>query len=66
MESKKFNLNIEDIKKILIGACIAMGGAFCTYLLQLLPNVDFGQFTPMVVAILSILVNALRKFIEGR
>ena len=64
--SEKYTLNLEDTKKILIGACIAMGGAFCTYLLQLLPNIDFGQFTPMVVAILSIAINALRKFIEGK
>ena len=64
--SEKFSLNIEDTKKILIGACIAMGGAFCTYLLQLLPNIDFGQFTPMVVAILSILINTVRKTLEGK
>lgn len=64
--SNRFQLNREDGKKILVGAGIAAGGALLTYLLEILPNVDFGELTPVVVAVLSILINAGRKFLEGK
>jgi len=64
--SVKYTFNKEDGKKILVGAGIAVGGALLTYLANLLPNLEFGEFTPVVVAIFSILINAGRKFIENR
>jgi len=66
MESKRFALNKEDGMKILIGACIAMGGALLTYLSSILTQIDFGVYTPVVVAIASILINAGKKFLEGK
>jgi len=65
MESKKYSLNKEDLKKILIGACIALGGSFLTYLSAILTQIDMGIYTPVVVAIFSILINTGKKFIEG-
>ena len=64
--SPRFQLNKEDGKKILVGASIATGGALLTYILEVLPNVDFGELTPVIVAVLSILINAGRKFLEGK
>lgn len=58
-------LNKEDGLKILKGAGIAAGGAVATYLLQILPNVDLGEYTAVIVAIASILINAGLKFIRG-
>ena len=61
--SERFNFTREDIVSILIGASIAGGGAFATYLLEGLAQLDFGEWTPMVVALLSVLINAVRKWI---
>lgn len=60
--SEKYSLNAQDLKKIGKGALFALGGALVAYLLQLLPNVDFGQYTPLVVGVASICLNALSKF----
>jgi hypothetical protein len=52
-----------EIRRIAIGAGIAMLGALLTYLQDKIPTVDFGTYTPIVVAINSIVVNTVRKFI---
>lgn len=64
MESQKFQLNKQDMLKVGKGAVIAVSGAFLTYFLQVLPNIDFGSLTPLVVAGLSILVNFGLKFVS--
>ena len=65
-QSKRFQLNYTDWDKILTGAIIASAGALFTYLLEILPQVDFGDLSPMVVAIASILINTIKKWIEGK
>lgn len=64
--SKKYSFNKEDLKKIALGALVAVIGAFLTYVMEQLPNVDFGVHTPFVVAVVSIAVNGARKFITGK
>lgn len=64
--SERFSLNKEDILKISTGAGIALAGALLTYLAELIPNVDFGQYSELVAAILMILINAGRKFLAGK
>jgi hypothetical protein len=64
MRSEKFVLVTQDLKKIGVGALIAMGGAFITYLANTIPNIDFGDYTPLIVALNSVLVNVLRKYIS--
>lgn len=66
MESKKYSLNREDGIKIAKGAGIAVSGALLVYLSQVLADTDFGQYTPLVVAIGGILINAAVKFIQGK
>lgn len=63
--SYRFTLNKEDLKKIAIGAGIALAGALLTYITETITSVDFGEWTPIVVAIWSILANAARKFLVG-
>jgi hypothetical protein len=63
--SPKFTLNKKDLLKIGKGAIIAMSGAVLTYLLSVLPQIEFGQYTPIAAALLSIAINAGLKFIEG-
>ena len=66
MESKRFELNVNDGKKILTGAGIALAGAMLTYISEIVLSVNFGEWTPIVVAIVSILVNAGRKLLAGK
>lgn len=61
--SKRYSLNKEDFKRIGIGALVAIVGALLTYAETQIPNVDFGSYTPLIVAVNSILTNAVRKFI---
>jgi hypothetical protein len=50
------------IKKVGKGALIAGAGAALTYLLEAIPGLDFGIYTTVVGAGLSILVNFGIKF----
>jgi hypothetical protein len=64
-DSKQFSLSNIDYKKILVGAGIALLGALATYLQDTIPSIDFGVYTPIIVAVNSIIINAIRKFIMG-
>ena len=64
-ESKKYTLNKADLIKIGKGLLIALGGTLATYLLEIIPAVDFGVWTPFAVGINSVLVNIIRKFLIG-
>lgn len=54
-----------DFKKIGMGALIALSGALLTYLTEVISGLDLGEWTPIVVAVWSIIVNALRKILDG-
>lgn len=62
---KANKLDRDTIVKIGKGAGIAMGGALCVYLLEVIPNIDFGSLTPAIVGIASILINAVREYMKG-
>lgn len=51
----------EKLIKVGKGAVIAAVGAALTYLSEAMLGWDYGEYTPVVVAGLSILVNAIRK-----
>ena len=63
--SPNWTLIKQDFKKLAIGAGIALLGALATYLEEEIPGLDFGGYTPIVVMVNSILVNAIRKFITS-
>lgn len=63
VKSKVGKLISEDMKKVMIGALVAMGGALLTYIADLIPSVSFGEYTPIVVAVMSVLVNVGRKLL---
>ena len=65
MSAQKYKLNKDNAVKIAKGAGIAMGGALSVYLLQLLPQIDFGIYTPAIVGIASILINAVREALKN-
>jgi len=65
MESKKFALNREDVSSIGKGLFIACAGATVTYLSEVILKIDFGAYTPAVVALCSVIVNIVRKYLSG-
>lgn len=62
--SGSYTLIREDWWKILVGASIAVLGALVTYLLDALPGMNFGEYTYIIIPIISILLNAARKYIN--
>lgn len=60
-----FTFTKENLIKIAKGAGIAMGGALLTYLASFISETDFGIWTPVVVAIGGILINAGREFLKN-
>ena len=64
-ESKRYTLNKEDLAKVGKGLLIALGGALATYLLEIVPSIELGMWTPIVVGLNSVLVNIIRKFLIG-
>lgn len=65
-DSKSFQLNKDDIKKILKGLAIALAGAGCTYLLGIFNAIDVQYDTPIWVAAMSAILNALQVWIRGQ
>jgi len=56
-------MNREQAISVLKGAGIAAAGALLTYVTQWVSGADFGSYTPLIVAVWSIVANAGRKFI---
>ncbi len=59
-------LNKTNGIKILKGAGIAIGGALLVYIAELLPSVNFGAYTALVVAIGGILINAVKEYLSDK
>jgi hypothetical protein len=65
MQSAKFTLNSSDLVAIGKGLLIALAGAAATYLAGTVSKLDFGNYTLIVAALVSTIVNLLRKFAAG-
>jgi len=61
--STPLTLDKIDWKKIATGAIIAAVGAALLYLLEFIGGLNFGIFQVAVAALLSTLVNVVRKFV---
>ena len=61
--SPMFKMDTKGWIKVGKGALIAAGGAGLTYLAQNITGIDFGQMTPVIVSVASIVINAVRKWI---
>jgi len=64
--SRQYEFNKEDIIKILKGAGIASAGALLTYVTDIIPLINWGEFKPIIVVISSIGINALWKLLQGQ
>ncbi len=65
MESNRFQINKEDMKKVGIGALVAVAVALLAYFSEAISQTNFGPYTPIVVAAFSVLANIVRKWIAG-
>jgi hypothetical protein len=64
--NKSYSLKREDLVKLGTGLGIALTGAALTYISQVITQVEFGAYTPVVVALWSVFANVIRKIIDGR
>lgn len=62
---QKYSFDKETLVKIGKGILIAGGGAAAVYALEVASTLDFGQFTPIAVAICSILINVVKEYCNG-
>jgi hypothetical protein len=62
MENTRFKLTKTDLTKVGKGVLVALAGATLTYLTEWAASTDFGSYTPVIVATLSILANVVRKW----
>ena len=56
-------LTKEQWIKVAKGAGLAAGAAVLTYGLEAVPGLNLGDYQPIVVAVLSVLLNIVRKII---
>lgn len=61
--AKRFTLNNPELVSIGKGLLITMLGAALTYITQVVTNHNFGQWTPVVMMVWTLVVNAVRKFL---
>lgn len=66
MESPRFKLTRADLKSIFVGLGIATSGAAVTYLSEVVTEINWGDWTPAVVALASVLVNVARKWLADK
>lgn len=64
-EQKAFSFDKVTLIKIGKGALIAGAGAMAVYALEAVMTLDFGDATPIVVALASILLNVVREYLKG-
>ncbi len=60
-----YSFSKADLIAVAKGLGIAVLGAALTYLTSYISNTNFGVYTPVVVAVFSVLVNAVRKFVAN-
>lgn len=65
MGSPNFSISIDDLKKVGTGALLAAFGAGAYYLIHWAGMVDWGPYTPIVVAALGVATNLLRKYVTN-
>lgn len=66
MQSKKYTLNKADLQSIGRGLLITLAGALVTYLIEVLPQIDLGEYGVFIVPIAALLLNTARKYLAGK
>lgn len=64
--SKKYRLNKTDLRSLGITVGLAVVSVVIAQLIQVVPNVDFGQNTEVITVVILGLLKALQKFLNIR
>lgn len=64
MGSKKFTLDLSDVKNLLKNAALVAGAAFLTTLVNNMAHLDLGQYTPLIVPIVTMVLDSAIKWIK--
>jgi hypothetical protein len=62
-QSRRFALDGADLRKLGTGFLVALVGAGATFLSDAATSLDFGRWSPFVSMAVSVVVNAIRKWI---
>ncbi len=62
--SSQYNLNKADMAKVGKGLLIAVGGSILTYLAALLPDLNLGNYAPVLFPFFSSLINMGLKWVS--
>lgn len=65
-QSESLEMNKNDWVKVGKGLLIALGGTALTYITDIIPTIEWGEYKPIVVAISSVLINLGWKYIKGK
>lgn len=63
--SPQYALNATDLFKAGRGLLVVLAGAALTYVVDLIPQIDFGVWTPMVVSVSSTLIELARRWLTN-
>lgn len=66
MPQQKNKFDRQTLIKISKGACIAGGGAALLYILKALNALDYGTSTPIITALLAVIINAVKEWHRGQ
>lgn len=67
MDSKKFSLNVKDLKDIGVMAFFTALAAVALFLVeQVLPNIDFGNYAPYITPLIPVITYAVKKWSQGK
>lgn len=62
-QSKRYSLDRADVRKLGTGFLVALVGAVATFLSDAATSIDFGMWSPFISMAVSVVVNAIRKWI---
>ncbi len=65
MNSPKYSINKQDLLKIARFGGVALFGAFLTYLSSVIPNINFGIWTPVITAVWGIILESGRRYVAS-
>ncbi len=64
MGSKSFALDVGDIASLLKNALLVAVSAFLTVLVNNLASLDLGQYTPMIVPMIAVILNTAIQWVR--
>jgi len=64
--SPKWQIIGKDLQSLGIGLGVTLAGAGITYLTEYFAKADYGEYTPIIVAVWALIANVLRKLLTEK